>query len=268
MVQRVWIKPEPDEAAVKQYYGLDPQEWTGSITDKVMRILDKNEPDRDRYANALLRDECMALAQGVEYCHEVNGAGDTALASQSSSEEARLVLDDGTDLRSAIMEASWGGVLFVDDTQDAIKRADWALTDAMRDAEWYGHSPEVRDALDEAHGSFVRAREEVRKATEARLYYRGVEESRHQARQARVEHNREPVLVGDVLKDWMRSMSRDEQGRPLPQVQPGDRGGTFGASLPGSQVSLGRAPGAQRQVSARVVPETPSQEQFDDGPEF
>ena len=148
MTQAVWIKPEPDEAAVKEYYGLDPQEWTGSTTDKVMRILDKNEPERDRYANALLRDECIVLVQGVEYCHDINGAGSTELTNRSSAEEMSLILDDGTDLRSAIMEASLGGVLFEDETQEAMKRADWAHTDAMRDAEWYDHSSEIRDALD------------------------------------------------------------------------------------------------------------------------
>lgn len=273
MTQAVWIKPEPDEAAVKEYYGLDPQEWTGSTTDKVMRILDKNEPERDRYANALLRDECIVLVQGVEYCHDINGAGSTELTNRSSAEEMSLILDDGTDLRSAIMEASLGGVLFEDETQEAMKRADWAHTDAMRDAEWYDHSSEIREALDEAHGSFTKMRDEVRKVTEARLYYRSVEESKQQARQAQVGHNREPVPIGDVLKEWLHSMGRDELGQPLSHAQFGDHGDGFDASLPGSEVALGRSPDVLQQTSARVVSEIPSQEQsqsmsIDDEPEF
>lgn len=261
MVQRVWTKPEPDEAVVAEYYGLDPQEWTGSITDRVERILDKNGPNKERYANALLRDECISLAQGVEYC---------CAFEQGSMEASQLILDDSLDLRSAIMKTVWGGVLLEDGTQSAIERVDQAHDLAIQNAKWHGHNLETQDALGQAHESFTETRENARRLNETRRYYRSVNEGLRQS----TGSNREPVLLGDVLREQMRSMGRDDLGQSsLSQVQSSGRGGVFAASLPGSQVSLGRTPGAQRQTSVRTAFNVSVQEQsqsmnIDDGFEF
>ena len=85
-----------------------------------------------------------------------------------------------------------------------------------------------------------------------------------------------PVRVGNVAKDWLASMGRDEKGRPLtsasasghsgPQV-PAQRSGSIQAVLPGSGVTVGRStprvpPTARHMGAPEPQVETPS---VDDG---
>ena len=84
------------------------------------------------------------------------------------------------------------------------------------------------------------------------------------------------MRVGNVAKDWLASMGRDEKGRPLasapasgqfgPQV-PAQRSGSIQASLPGSGVTVGRStprvpPTAHRMGIPESQAQTPS---VDDG---
>ena len=52
-----------------------------------------------------------------------------------------------------------------------------------------------------------------------------------------------PVRVGDVAKQWMASMGRDADGRPLASSSESQKtSGTIQAALPGSSIKVGSAP--------------------------
>lgn len=44
------------QSEVKSRYGLESYEWTGSLSDRVMAIINKNDPAREDHVNALLYD--------------------------------------------------------------------------------------------------------------------------------------------------------------------------------------------------------------------
>lgn len=205
MAQRVWNKPEPDVESIKEYYGLAPEEWTGSLADKVERIMSKDDSRRNEYVNRLLCDEAYALIEGVTFCRDLHYADDPKLIEQSVSEEIDLICYDGTDLGLAVKEALWNDTVLTEDTLYALRRADWAHTDVIRDAEWNLSEGKVKTAvlgmLDDTRSTFNQVCEEARKRVAD--YQR---------------QSREPVLVGDVLKDWMRSIGRDESGKPINEV--------------------------------------------------
>lgn len=46
---------------VKSRYGLEAHEWAGSLSDRVMAIINKNDPAREDQVNALLRDNAVLL---------------------------------------------------------------------------------------------------------------------------------------------------------------------------------------------------------------
>ena len=53
----------------------------------------------------------------------------------------------------------------------------------------------------------------------------------------------QPVRVGDVAKQWMASMGRGSDGRPLaPSSESQKTQGTIQAALPGSSIKVGSAP--------------------------
>ena len=53
----------------------------------------------------------------------------------------------------------------------------------------------------------------------------------------------QPVRVGDVAKQWMASMGRGVDGRPLaPSSESQKTQGTIQAALPGSSIKVGSAP--------------------------
>lgn len=292
---------EATDDEIKQYYGLDPHEWKGSLSDKVMAILNKNAPEKETYVNALLRDGARLFAQNME-AQPVSGVSDDAL---------RYAVESGGDeLRAAISDASWGGVLINDDAMEAIKHVE-------------------KEYITEFGGdSLTRSYDQMRKLNDARAHYReAAKEMRTAApaaptipsfdrfappQGARVTtvpppvrtvgsarstqaaqpapsvppipqppktpgsqvRTGGPVRVGNVAKDWLAANGRDEKGRPLaststpstPQV-PAQRSGSIQASLPGSGVTVGRStprvpPTARRMGAPEPQVQTPS---VDDG---
>lgn len=301
---------EATDDEIKQHYGLDPHEWKGSLSDKVMAILNKNAPEKETYVNALLRDGARLFAQNME-AQPVSGVSDDAL---------RYAVESGGDeLRAAISDASWGGVLINDEAMEAIKHVE-------------------KEYITEFGGdSLTRSYDQMRKLNDARAHYReaakGMRDSAPAAPVAQATPSFDrfappqgarvttvpppptrfkqptesvppipqpprtptipsaisqqgsrgsqartggPVRVGNVAKDWLASMGRDEKGQPLasapasaqlaPKI-PAQRSGSIQAALPGSGVTVGRStprvPPTARRVS---VPEpqvqTPS---VDDG---
>lgn len=274
----IWYE-EPIDSEIKEYYGLDPHEWTGSLSDKVMAIVNKDAPEKEKHVNALLRDGAYLFAKRMEM--------------QTPDAMADAVRTGGDELRAAISDASWGGVLINDEAMDAIKHVEKEYV-----AEFGGES-------------LTRAYDQMRKLNDARAHYREAAREMRTAgptvspapapstpnfdrfappQGARVTtvppppptrlkqptlsvppipqppktptvpsaisqrgsqvRTGGPVRVGNVAKDWLASHGRDEKGRPLasapasgqsgPQV-PAQRSGSIQASLPGSGVTVGRS---------------------------
>lgn len=238
---------EPTDDEIKQHYGLEPHEWTGSLSDKVMAIVNKNAPEKETHVNALLRDGAWLFAQNVQ-------------AQQASGVDAgtlrETVESGGDELRAAISEASWGGVLINDEAMDAIKHVE-------------------KEYITEFGGdSLTRAYDQMRKLNDARAHYREAAKEMRTAgptvqpapstqsfdrfappqgarvttvppppptklRQPTVSvppipqppktptvpsaisqrgsqvRTGGPVRVGNIAKDWLASHGRDEKGRPL-----------------------------------------------------
>lgn len=236
---------EATDEEIKQHYGLDPHEWKGSLADKVMAIVNKNTPDKETHVNALLRDGARLFAQNME-AQPVSGVSD---------DDLRYAVESGGDeLRAAISDASWAGVLINDETMEAIKHVEKeyitefggdSLTDAydqmrkLNDARAH-----YREAAKEMRGSAPAA--PVTQATPSFDRFAPPQGARvttvpppvRTARSARSTQAAQPapsvppipqppktpgsqvrtggpVRVGNVAKDWLASHGRDEKGRPL-----------------------------------------------------
>ena len=59
-VMSEWMATVPQDE-VKSRYGLEAHEWAGSLSDRVMAIINKNDPAREDQVNALLRDNAVLL---------------------------------------------------------------------------------------------------------------------------------------------------------------------------------------------------------------
>lgn len=250
---------EATDEEIKEHYGLDPHEWKGSLADKVMAIVNKNTPDKETHVNALLRDGARLFAQNME-AQPVSGV---------SEDEMRYAVESGGDeLRAAISDASWAGVLINDEAMEAIKHVE-------------------KEYITEFGGdSLTHAYDQMRKLNDARAHYReSAKEMRGSAPAAPVTQATSsfdrfappqgarvttvpspvrtvgsarsarsaqpvspvppipqppktpgsqvrtggPVRVGNVAKDWLASHGRDEKGRPLASAP---ASGQFGPQVP------------------------------------
>ena len=61
-VMSEWMATVPQDE-VKSRYGLEAHEWDGSLSDRVMAIINKNDPAREDHANALLYDNAVLLEE-------------------------------------------------------------------------------------------------------------------------------------------------------------------------------------------------------------
>lgn len=61
-VMSEWMATVPQDE-VKSRYGLEVHEWTGSLSDRVMAIINKNDPTREDQVNALLHDNAVLLEE-------------------------------------------------------------------------------------------------------------------------------------------------------------------------------------------------------------
>ena len=59
-VMSEWMATVPQDE-VKSRYGLEAHEWAGLLSDRVMAIINKNDPAREDQVNALLRDNAVLL---------------------------------------------------------------------------------------------------------------------------------------------------------------------------------------------------------------
>lgn len=61
-VMSEWMATVPQDE-VKRRYGLESHEWAGSLSDRVMAIINKNDPTREDQVNALLHDNAVLLEE-------------------------------------------------------------------------------------------------------------------------------------------------------------------------------------------------------------
>lgn len=229
--------PQPTEDEIKQYYGLDPHEWTGSLADKVRTVINKNEPERDEHVNALLRDGAIRTGEKIQYY-------ESDYVRRGWLEPC--VNDQGDKLYGAAMEAAWSGILIDDEAMAEISKIEH---DYVRP---YGKPTLVQDYA------------QLHDLNNARAYYRQNMAQMQQSQResvspqpaqapsmpapsgASIRAQRgpgQPVRVGDVAKQWMASMGRGVDGRPLaPSPESQKTSGTIQAALPGSGIKVGSAP--------------------------
>lgn len=229
--------PQPTEDEIKQYYGLDPHEWTGSLADKVRTVINKNEPERDEHVNALLRDGAIRTGEKIQYY-------ESDYVRRGWLEPC--VDDQGDKLYGAAIEAAWSGILIDDEAMAEISKIE---RDYVRP---YGKATLVQDYA------------QLHDLNNARAYYRQnmaqMQQSQHEnvspqpaqapstpaPSGASIRAQRgpgQPVRVGDVAKQWMASMGRGVDGRPLaPSSGSQKTQGMIQAALPGSGIKVGSAP--------------------------
>lgn len=140
----IWYE-EPTDSEIKEHYGLDPHEWTGSLSDKVMAVVNKNAPEKETHVNALLRDGARLFAQNMQI-QQASGI--------DASDVREMVESGGDELRAAISDASWAGILINDEAMEAIKHVEKAYI-----TEFGGDS-------------LTRAYDQMRKLNDARAHYR------------------------------------------------------------------------------------------------
>lgn len=61
-VMSEWMATVPQDE-VKSRYGLEAHEWAGSLSDRIMAIINKNDPTREDQVNALLHDNAVLLEE-------------------------------------------------------------------------------------------------------------------------------------------------------------------------------------------------------------
>ena len=61
-VMSEWMATVPQDE-VKSRYGLEVHEWAGSLSDRVMAIINKNDPTREDQVNALLHDNAVLFEE-------------------------------------------------------------------------------------------------------------------------------------------------------------------------------------------------------------
>lgn len=61
-VMSEWMATVPQDE-VKSRYGLEAHEWVGSLSDRAMAIINKNDPTREDQVNALLHDNAVLLEE-------------------------------------------------------------------------------------------------------------------------------------------------------------------------------------------------------------
>lgn len=236
--------PQPTDDEIKRHYGLEPDEWLGSLADKVRTVINKGEPERDQHVNALLRDGAIRVGEKIEHSKDFY---------ERSGWLEPYVNDECDHLYGAAMEAAWSGILIDDEAMAEISKIE---RDYVRPL---GKPTLVQDYA------------QLHDLNNARAYYRQNMAQMHQSQHENVSSQPaqasvpavsvraqrgpgHPVRVGDVAKQWMASMGRGVDGRPLASSSESQKtSGTIQAALPGSSIKVGsvpRVPSTTRRMGA------------------
>lgn len=230
--------PQPTDDEIKRHYGLEPDEWLGSLADKVRTVINKGEPERDQHVNALLRDGAIRVEEKIEYSKDFY---------ERSGWLEPFVNDECDHLYGAAMEAAWSGILIDDEAMAEISKIERDYVRPLGKPTLVQDYAQLHD-LNNARAYYRQNAAQMRQAQSSKPASQPVQSvSAHPAQSAGPNvsdvHRSEPVRVGDVAKQWMASMGRGVDGRPLaPSSDSQKTSGTIQAALPGTSIKVGRAP--------------------------
>lgn len=117
-VMSEWMATVPQDE-VKSRYGLEAHEWAGSLSDRVMAIINKNDPAREDQVNALLYDNAVLLEERFQG-HRRPGPDEDFI--------------DYAEFRDAISHVVENGVSINDETYSEIHYVDSACVRSLTKA--------------------------------------------------------------------------------------------------------------------------------------
>ena len=168
-----WMTKIP-QSEVKSRYGLESYEWTGSLSDRVMAIINKNDPAREDHVNALLYDSAdffkrsmhTPLEPGEEFTDDVefwdavsrvveNGVSinDETYLFINDVDNEYVVHSDGESLLSSCSEVYYNKPLQIYYRQSLREQyqrpSDWYIETiyGLEPDEWTGTSVDVRTII-------------------------------------------------------------------------------------------------------------------------
>lgn len=105
-----WMAKFPQDW-VKIRYGLEAHEWAGSLSDRVMAIINKNDPAREDQVNALLRDNAMLLEERF-HGHRRLGPDEDLIDYAEFRDAIACVVENGV----SINDETYSQIHYVDST--------------------------------------------------------------------------------------------------------------------------------------------------------
>lgn len=117
-VMSEWMATVPQDE-VKSRYGLEAHEWAGSLSDRVMAIINKNDPTREDQVNALLHDNAVLLEERFQGHRRLGPDED---------------LIDYTEFRDAISHVVENGISINDETYSQIHYVDSTCVRSLSNA--------------------------------------------------------------------------------------------------------------------------------------
>ena len=172
-VMSEWMATVPQDE-VKSRYGLEAHEWAGSLSDRVMAIINKNDPAREDHVNALLYDSAdffkrsmhTPLEPGEEFTDDVefrdavsrvveNGVSinDETYLFINDVDNEYMVHSDGEPLLSSCSEVYYNKPLQIYYRQSLREQyqrpSDWYIETiyGLESDEWTGTSVDVRTII-------------------------------------------------------------------------------------------------------------------------
>jgi hypothetical protein len=105
-----WMATVP-QSEVKERYGLEAHEWVGSLSDRVMAIINKNDPAREDQVNALLHDNAVLLEERFQG-HRRLGPDEDLIDYAEFRDAIACVVENGV----SINDETYSGIHYVDST--------------------------------------------------------------------------------------------------------------------------------------------------------
>ena len=109
-VMSEWMVTVPQDE-VKSRYGLEVHEWAGSLSDRVMAIINKNDPAREDQVNALLYDNAVLLEERFQG-HRRPGPDEDFIDYAEFRDAIACVVENGV----SINDETYSEIHYVDST--------------------------------------------------------------------------------------------------------------------------------------------------------
>lgn len=109
-VMSEWMATVPQDE-VKSRYGLEAHEWAGSLSDRVMAIINKNDPAREDHVNALLYDNAVLLEKRFQG-HRRPGPDEDFIDYAEFRDAITCVVENGV----SINDETYSQIHYVDST--------------------------------------------------------------------------------------------------------------------------------------------------------